>query len=314
REALDELSGAFYTDLLALNANNSDAEIVYEKIGLPDVEDKENKEWVEVGFGGISYGANDNGLKDFSVKGAKIYAGGILSKTQSSVNGVYGSYGVNRAEQGMKKAGFSDVEVGLYKGIYMGEITIKGNFAIGLQSYEVERKMTLAIDETVKSDFMTYGVKAGGEVQYLIWTTEAALPTDAVVEMKMFGGLHGGFSKNEEIKESGDVGLKIESGYYMRLMALFGVRADGKIKGILWYGKLFVGGIDLLENASYDMTMLGEKMSDIEGTKEKAVYAGLAGGFEYQLGSRTKLTIDTTIKSGADMFEYYGGAGVKFSF
>jgi hypothetical protein len=314
REAVDELSGAFYTDLLSLSANNNDSEIVYEKITAPDSTDKSNKAWAEAGFGGLKYSANDNATHDFSANGVKLHAGTIISETQNSVNGAYASYAANNASQGLKKAQFSDIEFGLYKGVYLGNLTIKGNFAIGLQSFDVEREMTLAIADKTQSSFMTYGAKGGAEVQYSIWTTEQYQSLDDLVDVKLFGGLHAGFTKNGEIKESGETGLKIDPSYYLRVMGMFGVRADGNIKSALWYGKLFVGGIDFGSAPSYDMTMLDEEMNRIEGTKEQSIYAGLGGGFEYSLGKQTKLMFDASIKSGANMFEYYGGAGLKFTF
>ncbi|MDR1952765.1 MAG: hypothetical protein LBQ37_04580, partial [Elusimicrobiota bacterium] len=134
------------------------------------------------------------------------------------------------------------------------------------------------------------------------------------LEVKGFAGINGGVSQNDEIRETGDLVMKIEAGYYAKLSGLFGLRADWVSDKLDWFGKIYLGGIEYGKDVEYDMSLEGQKMSKIEGSIHHSAYAGFGGGIEYKLTTKTALTLNTSIKAGADIFEYFGGAGVRVGF
>ncbi|MDR2708506.1 MAG: autotransporter outer membrane beta-barrel domain-containing protein, partial [Elusimicrobiota bacterium] len=313
-EAADEMSGQFFADLLDYTLVDRTYELVYENIVLPI--DASTKYWGQVGGGAVKYSANENSLNDLNINVFKSYFGITFNQTSRSLSGVYVGFDSNSFLEGTKHAQMRNIEAGYYKGLFFGALTLKGNAAIGLQAFTTERNITLAAQESLTSGFNTYGLKAGVEAQYLLWLIEGLLPTDGHAAVKGFGGLHGGLASNDEIVESGDLGYRVDSAIGYKLLAEFGLRADGQVNMLNWFGKLFVGGLEFGSRAAYDMSIhdsyTHQDLSDIEAMRRQNIYAGLSAGVEYLFTARLSFNSRVTFKGGAGLFEYFGSVGATY--
>ena len=308
RAAAASMSGSFYSDILTLAVEN-DTSLLYESMVSDDSD--ELRPWAHLRYGGASFAANDNANGDLKVSGFKFQGGRALRKSDAWLDGVYMSFASNKVEQSVDKAALSDLEAGYYRAFFLGKTVVKTNAAISLQMWNVTRHIEF-MGLAPHSSFNTFAAKVGGEILQPIWKS---LNKENALEISVFGGLNAGLSRNGEIQESGDLGLKVEPGVYAKMGLLFGLRIDGKSAGKLaWFGKLFIAGIDMSSDGTYNMAQDGQGMHEIEGSKKSAPYAGIGGGADYKLSEKVSLTANVHINSGQSIFSYTTTVGAKVGF
>jgi hypothetical protein len=311
RAAAASMSGSFYSDILTLPIEN-DFSLLYENIGAAEDSESLRDTWSYLRYGGSRYSANDNANGDMELSGIKLQGGRGLRKGDGWTDGVYGGFSSNKVEQSVDRASLIDIEGGYYRTFFFGRTAVKTNGSLSLQVWEVKRNIEF-MGARPRSSFNTYALKGGGEVLRPVWSS---LNKENALEVSVFGALNIGMTRNGAIKESGDLGLSIEPGYYAKMGLLFGLRFDAQMsaKKLNWFGKLFVSGIDMRSAGTYNMAQEGQGMHEIEGSKKTAPYVGIEGGADYKLNERLSLTTNVGVKTGQSLFSYGATVGAKFGF
>jgi hypothetical protein len=305
KKLINELSGSFYANILTVGAINSNLSSVYQRI-IHNI-DTDNRIWTQLTINNNSREGDKNSPDDIKNAGAGLQAGISLFEKGNVVGGVFVEYGASSIKQGANKADISDIEFGIYSGWFINDnTTIKGVLSAGQQTFSVDRKV-LDI-ASFNSDFNTKSIKFGLEAEQKLFKTKVA-------DLKAFAGIGAGFVMNDTIKEKGSDGLaaSVEESNYVRVNGRFGAQVDNEAiaEGLIkWYGRLF---IDTLLSGSRAEYNISQNDSSIYGAQEQTASFGIAGGMSYTLSEAVSLTLDTTLKPGAQ-FGYNISIGASYKF
>ncbi|MCL2144125.1 MAG: autotransporter domain-containing protein [Endomicrobia bacterium] len=314
KEALDQLSGAFYANALTLGAARSGADELYARMKpriCPGDGSMSKSVWGQFYVNSMKYGEDLESAGDFMSNGYGAQIGADLLIGEKSFAGVYAGYGMNKLEQGKDSADVNDADLGIY-GAWFGDIiNIKGSLTGGMQSFSAQRDISFAGYKT-KADFNTYGIRADVQGEYVIKVAEK-------LDVKPFIGMQGGFVSNPEIKESngGPANLVIEAGSYMRLTGLAGLGIGGDMGKFNWYAKMFAGYIMVGNNgeitARYEQYNKGKEM-EIQGADQGNMTGGAGIGGEYKLGWQWSVYATANANFGENISGYYGNVGINYRF
>jgi hypothetical protein len=319
RDAAQQLSGSFYVDLLTLSADNSNSDI------LQSI-NRDTDKWATVSYGAASYDPNENASSNLNVKTLKVQGVKNISREENKVEGLYASLASKAIDQSRDRASVVDIEVGTYKGWFFGDNTaIKANAGLALGVFDVERGINVIDTQNRHSSFEVYTGKLGIEVWQTIWKTVDAMtemnnfsannvPAKNEIAVKVFGGVDAGLSLNNDITETGDLALVVNSNYYAKVSAKLGFRVDGTRGLFEWYGKTYLGGLGFASKAAYDMSLDGFDMDKIEGSKQDSIYTGFGTGVDYKIGPASTIGANLLVNAGSTLVDYYGGASFNVKF
>ncbi|MDR0822686.1 MAG: OmpA family protein [Endomicrobium sp.] len=316
RKAYDQLSGAFYPNVLKSGAISVGIDSLYAR--MRPKEKAESRIWGEYYLAGNYYGADGNLNGDFSnnMQGGRI--GWDIYANNTDILGIYARYASNKYKQGPDRSNGIDIEVGVYSGLLSEtKLDFKWNVSLALQSYDVKREISFA-DRGIypgglypESSFNTFSARFGFESGYNIPISKGMI--------KPFIGLRGGVAMSPEIKEkNGDeANLLVDAANYLRIEILFGSLWKTKIDQWNPYVKVFGSYLAAGQIPENEITFQrAPEAGDmkIQGVREGPLGAGISAGVEYEINPDLSAYTNLTGQMGFgdnDYFGYYANIGIS---
>ncbi|MDR3256129.1 MAG: OmpA family protein [Endomicrobium sp.] len=312
KRAIGERSGYFIANVIRSGGNENDSKWIYDKMG--EEGDREIKEgyrtnkgvWGQLKRNYTKYGeGQENEYKD-SETGGMIGYDSYVSRDRDNVwskvkMGVYGNVGKNSLRQGDDDGEIAKGGMGVYGG-YIGEkLEIKGIMSGNYNIYSTEREIKILERGKAKADFNGIGIGIDIEGARKIRINDN-------VRMRMYGGIEGGVSGYEDIKEKGVEisNLRVKRGNYNRMLMRVGVGITKEIEkvrigGNVEYKRILIGEEPRIENKIGEE----EKEFEIKGTEEGKDIVGMGLRGSYQISR------DISVNASANFYTAKGYENVQ---
>jgi outer membrane autotransporter protein len=271
KDALNDLSGHFYANVMTLAALNTAKNNVFSRLNKSyfSTDDELTKRtfWVSHFAGDNSYKGDINSPEDFSSDWQGFQAGFDTMKKERQVFGIAASYGSTNANQKNDKA-----EVKGYNITGYGAYFFSNNFetlfmvAAGKQDYKTQRRINY-LDRRANAEFDGYSLNLSAQAAYSV-----KFKNDFC--FKPFAGLDYSYVNTQSFTETGadSANLKIYDGSYNRTDALIGLRLDnGHKKRLKVYAEI---KMDLMLAGRY-----GEFEAEYQNTAHNLKIKGIENDF-----------------------------------
>jgi hypothetical protein len=318
KRMFDNISGRFLANILTAGAIGNSA-MLHTKIKPAQSENEFEgilqSVWVQGDIQHFRYYGEENNDTDIKSLGGGLQAGFPIWRGRHNL-GLFLGYDYKNLFQAADKAYMSDIQLGLYGGLFnLGEqknINIKGNISGGIQYFDTERKLELSgFEDNPLGAFKTYSIRYAAEGEFILIESR-----DKERVFKPFIGLHGGLSFNSEIVEFAGQGadLVVEEGVYSRLNGLLGFRIEDLTGDVNWNLKAYLAYLFMGYKPQYDMHLeqIPDIKMDIWGTPIEQLNGGVGFWLNYKITQSLSFFTNFDLTFANRMFGYYINGGINY--
>lgn len=295
--ALQDLSGIFYSNAFMTSTMFSKANIIYNRINDYSKErEEENKIWAQVYTNNFSVAENEENPK-FENSMYGMIAGYDSMIEDNMLWGIAGFYGQGELKQLEDKADVIDAGVNVYGDYKVNEnIDVKGLIGYSMQDYDTTRKLRF-IKQEIKSKFATNTISLDLEAAYRYDLNEK-------LSLKPLVGANCAIVSNGDIEEDGDTEqrLKIHKDSYTRADVRVGVGLQSKaVSPFNWYVSAAVKHIVVGDQFTTKSSFINAPDYEFEIESTKLASTSFVGnlGCAYDISSSFNVSLDLNADTGS---------------
>lgn len=308
-DALQDLSGIFYTNSFMASAMLSKVNIVYNRLNDYSKErELGNRIWAQVYTNNFTVSESEEN-PEFENNIYGMIAGYDTVNEDNLVFGVSGFYGQGQLKQLEDKADIADAGLNVYGNYKIGEkIDIKGLIGYSSQNFDTTRNLRF-INQEIKSNYATNTVDVDLEAAY-------RFDIGNNFSFKPFVGANCAVVSNGDIKEDGNAEqrLKIDKNSYTKADVRLGVGLQSRaVSPFNWYlsavvkqtiiGDKFTTKASFIDAPGYDF--------EIESTKLATTNFGGNIGCSYDISSSFNISLDLSADNGSGSM-FGGNIGASY--
>ena len=295
--ALQDLSGIFYSNAFMTSSMLSKAKIIYNRVNDYSKEREENhKVWAQVYTNNFSVAENEENPK-FENGMYGMIAGYDTMVEENVLFGIAGFYGQGELKQLDDKADVIDAGVNVYGDYKVNEnIDVKGLIGYSMQDYDTTRKLRF-IKQEMKSKFATNTINLDLEAAYRYDLNEK-------LSLKPLVGANCAIVSNGDIEEDGDSEqrLKINKDSYTRADVRVGIGLQSKaVSPFNWYVSAAVKHIVVGDQFTTKSSFINAPDYEFEIESTKLASTSFVGnlGCAYDINSSFNVSLDLNADTGS---------------